>query len=765
LGTRQFTYNTLGELTQILDPLNHPTTISYYPTGLIQSITDAQNNTTSYNYDSRGNRTSVMDPINGATHPTTFGYDAMSRLTGITYPDGTTAGFGYDTRGRRTSATDQNNKATQYAYDDADRLISVTDAAGDLTQYGYDTEGNLTSITDADNHTTYFSYDTMGRVIQTTFPSNLTETYAYDQLYNLTSKTDRKNQTIQYVYDSLYRMTSKTYPDQTAANYVYDLVGKIQQVTDPTGAYGFAYDNMGRLIGTSTQYAFLPGHNFQNGYSYDAASNRTSLTAPDGSTNTYQYDSLNRLATLTNSLTGQFGFGYDALSRRTQLTRPNGVNTNYAYDSVSHLLSVLHQAGSTTLDGASYGYDYAGNRTSKTNHLNGITSNYAYDPIYELQQVTQGGSTTESYSYDAVGNRLSSSGVPTYSYNSSNELTSNSSGSYTYDANGNTLTDASGRSFTWDFENRLTQAVVPATGTTTFRYDPFGRRIQKTGPLGTTNYLYDAANLLEEVDNSGGVLAKYTQSDDIDEPLSELRGSTITHYQLDALGSVSSLSNAVAALANTYTYDAFGKPIASTGTLINPFQYTAREFDPETNLYFYRARYFDQNIGRFISEDPSNFAGDKNFYAYTGNNPVLYIDPSGLVRYNHGPPRTVPVSGDTAIALQCLENCLKCITNNPALNLLVTGGPEFSGHTTNSWHKWNQAVDISYRNNLQGNDVFRCAIHCGFYAGGDEPAKGHWHLQRTPGNGSQPLPLNYNSPIICPTCTAPPIRLTWPGAR
>jgi YD repeat-containing protein len=77
----------------------------------------------------------------------------------------------------------------------------------------------------------------LGRVTQTTFPSTLAETYGYDQLYNLPSKTDRKNQTIQYVYDSLYRMTSKTYPDQSAASYAYDLVGKIQQVTDPTGTY------------------------------------------------------------------------------------------------------------------------------------------------------------------------------------------------------------------------------------------------------------------------------------------------------------------------------------------------------------------------------------------------------------------------------------------------------------------------------------------------------------------------------------------------
>jgi YD repeat-containing protein len=93
------------------------------------------------------------------------------------------------------------------------------------------------------------------------------------------------------------------------------------------------------------------------------------------------------------------------------------VNRNYSYDSLSHLLSVLHQAGVNTLDGASYTYDPAGNRTAKTNYLNATTSNYTYDPLYELTQVTQGASTTESYNYDAVGNRLSSSGMPTYSYN------------------------------------------------------------------------------------------------------------------------------------------------------------------------------------------------------------------------------------------------------------------------------------------------------------------------------------------------------------
>jgi RHS repeat-associated protein len=493
-------------------------------------------------------------------------------------------------------------------------------------------------------------------VTQTTFPSTLAEYYTYDLVGNLLSKTDRKGNTIQYLYDALYRLTQKTYPDTTNVEYVYDLANKVLQVSDPTGTYGFAGacpersrgDNMGRLISTTTQYAFLPGPTYTNNYTYDAASNRTSLTAPDGSISTYGYDTLNRLNGLANSWAGSFGFSYDALSRRTQLTRPNGVNTNYNYDSLSHLLSVLHQAGVNTLDGASYTYDPAGNRTAKTNYLNGTTSNYTYDQLYELTQVTQGASTTESYSYDAVGNRLSSSGVPSYNYNVSNELTSNSTGSYTYDPNGNTLTDASGKSYTWDFENRMTQAVVPGSGTVTFKYDPFGRRTEKSSWLGTTNYLYDGESILETTDQNGNELARYADDLGIDEPLSELVSGTVSYYEQDGLGSVTSLSNSVEAPTETYTYDSFGRLAASTGTLANPLKYAGRELDAETNFYYYRARYYDPGQGRFLNEDPIKWAfGQTNFYPYVRNNAGTFNDPTGLYPNKTpeppgGPPIPVP---------------------------------------------------------------------------------------------------------------------------
>ena len=230
--------------------------------------------------------------------------------------------------------------------------------------------------------------------------------------------------------------------------------------------------------------------------------------------------------------------------------------------------------------------------------------------------------------------------MSSYTTNASNELTATSNATYTYDSNGNTLTKTVGSNTTtyaWDYENRLTSITLPANGgTVTFKYDPAGKRIYKSSSAGTSIYAYDDDNLIEETNASGVVVARYSQELNVDEPMAMLRSGATSYYDADGLGSVTSLTNSSGTAAEIYTYDSFGNLTASSGSITNPFQFTGRESDPETGLYYYRARYNDPKIGRFITEDPLQFgSGDSNFYNYVAQNPVNYTDPSGRTRF-HG---------------------------------------------------------------------------------------------------------------------------------
>jgi RHS repeat-associated protein len=222
--------------------------------------------------------------------------------------------------------------------------------------------------------------------------------------------------------------------------------------------------------------------------------------------------------------------------------------------------------------------------------------------------------------------------------------------------------------------------VVPGAngGATTFKYDPFGRRIQKSGPLGTTNYLYDVYSLTETIDGNGARIARYTQGRSVDEPLAAANsiGSSY-YYQGDGVGSITSLSSPAGAILGTYIYDSFGNVTNSTGTLENPFQFTGREFDPETNLYYNRTRYYNPNTGRFVSEDPIHFKGGINFYPYAKNDPSVFVDPYGQSVWC---PSWLPVCPDyyhNKVLLSNLENDQEILdmTETLALDPFCYGKP------------------------------------------------------------------------------------------
>jgi RHS repeat-associated protein len=185
--------------------------------------------------------------------------------------------------------------------------------------------------------------------------------------------------------------------------------------------------------------------------------------------------------------------------------------------------------------------------------------------------------------------------------------------------------------YTYDFENQLTKVEYPGT-VALYKYDPFGRRIEKNVNGEITWYVYDGANIVTEYDGNGEVRNAYIHNLAIDDPLAVQQGTNTFYYHKDGLGSVTNLTDGTGSAVNSYTYKSFGEIYSQTGSLVQPYTFTGREYDPESGLYYYRARYYDPRAGRFLTRDPIGFAGgDANLYRYVKNNPINLIDPEGLL--------------------------------------------------------------------------------------------------------------------------------------
>jgi RHS repeat-associated protein len=163
-----------------------------------------------------------------------------------------------------------------------------------------------------------------------------------------------------------------------------------------------------------------------------------------------------------------------------------------------------------------------------------------------------------------------------------------------------------------------------------YKYDALGRRIEKNVNGQVTTYVYDGLNMVADYTGLWTVRSKYVFGLGLDEPLSVDQGGNLYYYHGDGLGNVNELTDGSGNVAKTYRYDSFGKISAQTGSLDQPFAFTGREYDAETGLYYYRARYYDPKAGRFISKDPIGFGGgDVNLFRYVGNDPGNWVDPNG----------------------------------------------------------------------------------------------------------------------------------------
>ncbi len=646
-------YDAVGNTASTTDANGNTVSFSYDARNLLSKLTTALGLITSNSYDAMGDRLSVTDP-SGRT--SSWSYDKRRRTASETNGAGESTTYGYDANGNRTSKTRPNGNGWQYRYDAANRLATITDPLSGTTTYSYDGNSNRLSQQDANGYTTRFDYDALNRKSATNYADGGSEAYRYDANDNLTTLTDARGQSILYAYDVLNRKTLATYPTTGATDELLSIATSYDANGNPT-AYSESYsgDSVRQTTRAYDDYDRLTqvtdGFGRTIAYSYDANGNRTGLTDPDNIATAYRYDADNRLSQVTTG-GGVTGYSYDGSGQIIQISNPNTTVTRQGHDSAGRLTTISHGEGANTLAVYSYSYDANGNRLTQSETQNGITEHttYGFDNADRMTSAAYPDKTV-SYSYDANYNRLSEtttasggtvSSDKSYSYNSRNQLTAITdaldaaqSTSYQYDANGNqTIKSKNGvtTTFIYDARDKLLSVVEAQTTLGQFRYDYQGMRIEKRGDGGLIRYSYDGDSVLTQSDEAGSTVAKYEYGAS---RLLSLNNSSEgrRYYHHDALGSVIALSDSAGQSGASYRYDAWGNSRETTGQSDNPFGFTGHEKDDETGLYYFKARFYDPDTGRFIGQDSYLGEGETppslHRYLYAYSNPTVWVDLDG----------------------------------------------------------------------------------------------------------------------------------------
>lgn len=681
-------YDAADRLIEERDVYGNPARYAYDASGNLTSVTDRNGHVTRYEYDPMNRRTAVVDGngsrseiaydhagraitvTNANGESVTSEHDALGRVTRVTDAKGYVMEYAFDPNGNVTCVVDANAQAglqprnsrgcsESREYDELNRVVRIADARDGVTALTYDLLGNRTSVTDAGLKQTQFHYDGLGRLVWVQDPGGLITRYDRDEAGNAYRITNRMKQVTLVTFDPLNRAQRFEYvADGVVETTDFDPYGNVSAVANPNVRYAFAYDLKGRLGSRADSRGRTTS------YGYDPEGNVTSRSDQMGGglarreTATFQYDSANRLVALRSAEYLDGRYQYDAAGRLVARTLSNGARTEYRWDEKGQLARLRIATGDgSVLSDTTYTRDRVGNIETATD-ANGKTT-YTYDPLYRLTNVDYPGTTPdEAVSYDAVGNRLSRTDAQSQFYEyypNTNRVWKVHTGSwvgpartFSYDDEGRLVAQSSapgvpsiGRYATtiaWDQKNRATSMTSSDGTVSTFKYDPLNYRIARSGgSVGAKNYFLQGEHL--DAEWAGTVLqATYFRGASTDELLAGYSVGTGSGtlvpaiYHHDHLTSVTGVSTHDGHVKESVRYGAWGNVLSSTGASANRLRYTGREYDADTQLYYYRARYYDPGLGRFISEDPLGFdAGDSNFYVYVRNNPVNATDPSGLI--------------------------------------------------------------------------------------------------------------------------------------
>lgn len=605
--TYTYTYDAIGNLKDVKDPLNGKYQYTYLVNGPMKSLADKNNNKLdiiyfpdmtireligcnkrlSFSYDTTIQTTIVTDHLATGNQVTKYTYKTVGNLSWITSMSGNCCGFNisyeYDNEGNQTKMTDANGQVYTYTYDAFGNMLTATDPLNQVSTYTYTSDfKKINSYKDPKGNLYTISYDANGNMTQLVTPGNNIYTATYNGNGDIITSTDPKGNTYNYNYDGYGNPANVTGPNGYNATLLFDARGRLLSYTDARGNSSLAeYDILDRLkkitdpINNNVQFNYdaqgnpvsvVNKNNETSIINYDASNRIVKTTGPTGNQATFSYDGMDNLLSVKNALGHETKLSYDNRNRLkgtkdpennnavynydgngniTSVSLPNGQSLNYTYDQLNRLISVS-DATSTI---ATLAYDKNNNITTYTNATGAIIS-ASYDSLDRLKQTIDPLGNNTSYVYDKNNNVIS--------VTDREGRTSH----YTYDSldRVKTYTDNNGFVITvgYDAQSNITSLTDQNNNATTYTYDSLNRRKRMTYPDG--KYLentYDKKSNVTAIRLTDGNSISY-QYDTLNRVISRtLPGGEVYSFTYDKLNRVLTASNNNGTVL--FTYDALNR--------------------------------------------------------------------------------------------------------------------------------------------------------------------------------------------------------------
>lgn len=685
-----YLYDERGNLLVVTDPEGYETEQFYDSRGLPHTIrdarggykhmewniraqmtafTDCSGKRTSLGYGSRGGLSFESDAVGNKTMYTT---NEEGQVTEIVWADGTLEKFTYDLLGHLHTSTDTGGRETQYHRNSRGQLTRRTNALGRSVHFVYDGAHRVDRLINENGEAYQFFYDRNDNLIEEIGLDGIVRQIEHDARGLAVAVVDAVGEadalTLNIQRDALGRLTAKHARGRSTL-YRYDQIGQLLQAQNYTDSNGsrvvhdntsFAYSKRGELIRDV-------GHMGTLTHQYDELGNRTTTTLPDGRTINSLYYGSGHLHQI--NIDGEIISDMERDDLHREVARSQGeLTTHFDYDRLGR--KILEQSTFRTRQEPilrkEWLYDQAGEMTQKRHSRNGVTE-YLYDPLGRVR-TTISAVKNEVFQWDAAANLVDSNQPGGYVRH--NRVAVFEDKRFEYDVHGRLETKRTGnhteQHFRYDGEHRLRQIETTRLGIKQlvyFEYDALGRRIKKDDTFGKTLFLWDGVRMLQE--QRGGNIATYlyepashvplaridSQCDEVDS--SAANGShgsplpdcdqNVYYFHNDASGIPEELTSKNGKIAWHAQYTTWGNSVRETWvevgqqgsivTMTRPIEQNLRlqgqYLDRETGLHYNTYRFYDPDIGRFISPDPIGLEGGLNVWAYAPN-PVGWIDPLGL---------------------------------------------------------------------------------------------------------------------------------------